>query len=342
MKIVAGLGCIDDYIRMVKAGADEVFVGFVPYEWNEKYGTLFPLNRREVLYYNTQINSFEDMKILKKMVDVYKVPVTIAFNYLYYLEEQYEIIADTIKKLKSIGFYEYIIADIALLQYLKKSNIECFIHLSGECAEINRLSIEFLNQFNIGRYIFHRKNTIEDMKSCIENNKVKELQYEAFILNERCHYTGAFCSSLHCDELSHICQLQYTMGKVDEQSNNFNIVNEKLDKYYKDIEEENFEEDYDKYENASYILGASGCGICSLKKLKDSGVTHLKVVGRGNSIDNMERDILGLRKAIDVLSMTEQTSSIQNNEYILENDTSFEQKIKDKIFCGKCSDECYY
>ena len=132
------------------------------------------------------------------------------------------------------------------------------------------------------------------------------------------------------------------MGKVDEQSNNFNIVNEKLDKYYKDIEEENFEEDYDKYENASYILGASGCGICSLKKLKDSGVTHLKVVGRGNSIDNMERDILGLRKAIDVLSMTEQTSSIQNNEYILENDTSFEQKIKDKIFCGKCSDECYY
>ena len=27
MKIVSGLGCIDDYIRLVKAGADEVFVG---------------------------------------------------------------------------------------------------------------------------------------------------------------------------------------------------------------------------------------------------------------------------------------------------------------------------
>ena len=26
MKIVAGLGCIDDYIRLVKAGADEVFL----------------------------------------------------------------------------------------------------------------------------------------------------------------------------------------------------------------------------------------------------------------------------------------------------------------------------
>lgn len=343
MKIVAGLGCIDDYIRMVKAGADEVFVGFVPYEWNKNYGTLFPLNRREVLYYNVQITSFEDMKILKKMMDVYKVPVTIAFNYLYYLEEQYEIIADTIKRLKDIGFHEYIIADVALLQYLKKNNIECFVHLSGECAEINRLSIEFFNQFNIGRYIFHRKNTIEDMKSCIENNKVKGLQYEAFMLNERCHYTGAFCSSLHCDELSHICQLPYIIGKVDEQSNSFKTVNEKLNKYYKDIGEGNCEEgDCNQYEDASYIIGASGCGICSLKKLKNSGVTHLKVVGRGNSIENMERDIIGLRKAIDILNMSEQKNNMHSKEYALEDNTSFEEKIKNKIFCGKCSNECYY
>ena len=90
MKIVSGMGSIDDYIILVKAGADEVFCGYVPYEWNKKYGSLFPLNRREVLYYNIQINSLEDMKILKSMVDVYKVPVSITFNYLYYIEEQYE------------------------------------------------------------------------------------------------------------------------------------------------------------------------------------------------------------------------------------------------------------
>ena len=67
---------------LAEAGADEVFCGCVPYEWNKKYGTLFPLNRREVLYYNVHICSLEEMKILKKMVDVYKVPVNITFNYL--------------------------------------------------------------------------------------------------------------------------------------------------------------------------------------------------------------------------------------------------------------------
>lgn len=338
MKIVAGLGCIDDYIRMVKAGADEVFVGFVPYDWNKKYGTLFPLNRREVIYYNVQINTFEDMKILKKMMDVYKVPVTIALNYLYYLEEQYEIIADIILKLKDIGFDEFIVADIALLQYLKEKNIKCSIHLSGECAEINRLSIDFLNQFHIGRYIFHRKNTIEDMKSCIEKNKVRNLEYEAFILNERCHYTGAFCSSLHCDELAHICQLQYTMGKVDKGSNNFKVVEEKFQDYYREDEEV---VDYYEDEDYSYVIGSTGCGICSLKRLKDAGVTHLKVVGRGNSIDNMEKDIQALRKALDILEKSK-IKIIENMDCSCENNIVFKEKVKNEIFEGKCSGECYY
>lgn len=38
MKIVAGLGSIDEYIPYVEAGADEFFCGYVPYSWTKKYG----------------------------------------------------------------------------------------------------------------------------------------------------------------------------------------------------------------------------------------------------------------------------------------------------------------
>lgn len=330
MKIVAGLGCIDDYIKLVKAGADEVFCGYVPYEWNKKYGNLFPLNRREVLYYNIQISSYEDMKILKKMIDVYKVPVSITFNYLYYIEEQYEIIVNIIKTLIEIGFHDFIIADIAFILYLKEKNMNCSIHLSGECTELNRHSIDFLNQLNISRYIFHRKNTIEDMESCISNNEVKNLEYEAFILNERCHYTGAFCSSLHCDELIHLCQMPYYLSKVSDEAKNFKEVDRRLEIYYKEIEQKEefyMENDYDR-EN-SYLLGSTGCGLCSLKRLKEVGVTHLKVVGRGNSINNMVKDVQNLKKAMDMIK------DIGNNEV-------YEKKIKDRLFNGNCSGQCYY
>lgn len=320
MKIVAGLGSIDDYIALAKAGADEVFCGYVPYEWNKKYGTLFPLNRREVLYYNVNIGSLEDMKILKKMEEKYKVKVNITFNYLYYLEEQYEIIAKLISELIDIGFTDFIIADIALILYLEEKNIKCNIHLSGECAEINSLSIDFFNQFsNINRYIFHRKNSILDMKYCILNNK-RKMEYEAFILNEKCHYTGAFCSSFHCDELAHLCKVSYKLGKINEEVKDFNEVDKKIKLYYsEDIEEY---KDYD-------LLGSTGCGLCSLKKLKEAGVTHLKVVGRGNSIDFMERDVKELRTALDILE------KISNGNY--------EEEMKNKLFKNKkCSRNCYY
>lgn len=154
MKIVAGVSCIDHYIRLVKAGADEVFIGYVPYEYTKKYGNLFPINRREVLYFNAQIKSLSDMKILKKMVDVYKVPVSITFNNTYYLEEQYEYFGEIIKELINIGFERFIVADIGLILYLNQNNIHCSVHLSGECAETNRLSIDFFNKLNIKRYIF--------------------------------------------------------------------------------------------------------------------------------------------------------------------------------------------
>ena len=283
-----------------------------------------PLQRheifREVLYYNVNIGSLEDMKILKKMEEKYKVKVNITFNYLYYLEEQYEIIAKLISELIDIGFTDFIIADIALILYLEEKNIKCNIHLSGEGAEINSLSIDFFNQFsNINRYIFHRKNSILDMKSCILNNK-RKMEYEAFILNEKCHYTGAFCSSFHCDELAHLCKVSYKLGKINEEVKDFNEVDKKIKLYYsEDIEEY---KDYD-------LLGSTGCGLCSLKKLKEAGVTYLKVVGRGNSIDFMERDVKELRTALDILE------KISNENY--------GEEMKNKLFKNKkCSRNCYY
>ena len=274
MKIVAGLGSIDHYKDLAEAGADEVFCGVVPYEWNKKYGSLFPLNRREVLYYNVQICSLEEMKILKKMMDVYKVPVNITFNYLYYLEEQYEMIYEIMKELINIGFNEFIIADISLILYLNKRSLKYNIHLRGECAEINRLSIDFFNQLNISRYIFHRKNTIDDIKSCISNNEKRDIQYEAFILNERCHYTGGFCSSFHCDELEHLCKLPYEIIKINSESCHFEEVDKKLKSYYEKLDNP-IEYEESQCSGIKNKIGDTGCGLCSLKKLKEAGVTHL-------------------------------------------------------------------
>ena len=168
MKIVAGLGSIDEYIKFAEAGADEFFCGYVPYSWSQKYGTVLPLNRREVLCYNVQLGAFSELEILSGMMKKYEKPVHLTFNSLYYLPEQYPEIGDIIEKCMGIGFRSYIIADPALIVYLRENGINCEIHLSGECGEINSQMVASLAKMRLKRVIFHRKNTFEDMNVVVD------------------------------------------------------------------------------------------------------------------------------------------------------------------------------
>lgn len=324
MKIVAGLGSIDEYETFVKARADEFFCGYVPFPWAEKYGVIHPLNRREVLFYNVQIGSMSELQILKKMVDYYGKPVKLTFNSLYYTGEQYPVIAEIITQCMAAGFENFIIADPALILYLRQQKINCGIHLSGETAEVNRGMLEQMLPFGIRRVIFHRKNSLEDMQSCIKEADFPH-EYEAFILNELCHFSGAFCNSLHCDELTHLCRVPYELGNLHKK--------EETDAAQKDVAETDRIQGKEgkglPLDEDGYLTGSTGCGLCALYRMKQVGITHLKLVGRGNYTDFMEKDIRQLRKALDILEKSD-------------NELQYQRKMKASLFPDGCSQNCYY
>ena len=324
MKIVAGLGSIDEYETFVKAGADEFFCGYVPFSWAEKYGVIHPLNRREVLFYNVQIGSMSELQILKKMVDYYGKPVELTFNSIYYTGEQYPVIAEIITQCMAAGFENFIIADPALMLYLRQQKINCGIHLSGETAEVNRGMLEQMLPFGIRRVIFHRKNSLEDMQSCIKEADFPH-EYEAFILNELCHFSGAFCNSLHCDELTHLCRVPYELGNLHKK--------EETDAAQKDVAETDRIQGKEgkglPLDEDGYLTGSTGCGLCALYRMKQVGITHLKLVGRGNYTDFMEKDIRQLRKALDILEKSD-------------NELQYQKKMKASLFPDGCSRNCYY
>ena len=324
MKIVAGLGSIDEYETFVKAGADEFFCGYVPFSWAEKYGVIHPLNRREVLFYNVQIGSMSELQILKKMVDYYGKPVELTFNSIYYTGEQYPVIAEIITQCMAAGFENFIIADPALMLYLRQQKINCGIHLSGETAEVNRGLLEQMLPFGSRRVIFHRKNSLEDMQSCIKEAGFPH-EYEAFILNELCHFSGAFCNSLHCDELTHLCRVPYELGNLHKK--------EETDAAQKDVAETDRIQGKEgkglPLDEDGYLTGSTGCGLCALYRMKQVGITHLKLVGRGNYTDFMEKDIRQLRKVLDIL---------ENSD----SEAQYQKKMKASLFPDGCSQNCYY
>lgn len=339
MKITSGLGSIDDYPRYVRAGADELFCGYVPFSWSEKYGTVLPLNRREVLNYNVQIGSFSELEILANMVQKYQKPVHLTFNSLYYRPEQYEEIAQIIQQCRSIGFDSYILADPALLVYLRKEKIDCEVHLSGDLGTVNSAMTEVFAKEYPKRIIFQRKNTISEMRAVIRHITAQKeaarkewtypTEFEAFALNELCQFSGAFCNSLHCDEMGYLCRVPYWKKPMS-------LSESKLEKQEKNRPGENIS--ISEWDSASelmnpvsedgYLCGATGCGLCTLKQLSDAGITHLKLVGRGNYTDFMERDIRNLRRTLEILE-----DSSTEEEYI--------RAMKAELFPNGCSHMCY-
>ena len=319
MRLTVGLGSIDQYVRFARAGADEFFCGYVPYSWSEKYGTVLPLNRREVLGCQVQLGAFEELKILQNMKKEYQKPVHLTFNSLYYRPEQYPEIAGIIEKCRKLGFESFILADPALMVYLREKKISCEIHLSGETGEVNRRMVEVFQRLDLKRIIFHRKNSFADMKSVVEQEKAAggrraRTEFEAFALNEQCQFTGAFCSSWHCDEMGYLCRVPYQLGAVKKDG--------------KTALEEMSEAEGAKGDEPGYLCGQTGCGLCGLADLKEVGITHLKLVGRGNHADFIERDIRNLKQALKILEESEKNT--------------YRRQMKQKIFPEGCSGNCYY
>lgn len=336
MKITAGLGSIDEYIRFVKAGADEFFCGYVPYSWAKKYGTVMPLNRREVFCYNVQLGSYSELEILSTMIKRYGKPVHLTFNSLYYIPQQYPEIAEIIQSCMKLGFQSYIIADPALIIYLRNQGLDCDIHLSGEMGEINSRAVEMLQRQKLKRIIFHRKNTFEDMESVIRSERAAggtraQTEFEAFALNEMCQFSGAFCNSLHCDELGYLCRVPYHLRKI---KNNQPYMQDKLfsSTQISGIDKcvtEEADDWTERYDDTGYLCGETGCGLCALYQLQKAGITHLKLVGRGNYTDFMEKDIRNLKQALNILA---------DNRI----ETECIQQMKQTLFPKGCSGNCYY
>ncbi len=265
IKIVAGLGCADDFDNYVKAGADEVFIGYSPYEWQKTHGFYSPINRRESIHVNVNIGSQTELESLAKKAKEKSIPVTVAFNSLSYRPNEYMDVLAAISNCLEVGINNVIVADMGLLYHLSSKHFfdKLRIHVSGEFGEMNTPLIEFLTEFCIKRIIYHRGIGIENMRRMIAD--FPELEHEAFLMNEKCHFTGAYCNSLHCDELVPMCRMPYMFG------------------------------DYYGVENEKY---AEDCGLCSLKKLESAGVTHVKIVGRGASADTMIKSISLTKEAI--------------------------------------------
>jgi len=269
------------------------------------------------------------MKILREKVKRLGVPVTITFNSLTYSPNQIRLIVGYIRELAELGFRDVIVADWNLILTLLREQVACNLHLSGEVGEWNRETLRLLSMemhgeaCRITRIIFLRKNTIAEMKRLVSAGLELGLcsEFEAFLMNERCHYTGGFCNSLHADEMLHLCQLEYRLAPVEETA---------FEAKHRDEDDEGEATSEQSGESVDgEMLGTSGCGLCALWQLRDAGITHLKIVGRGASAECVARDVSAVKQALAMLT------DVETEEH-------FQKNMRETFYPNGCPNNCYY
>ena len=77
------------------------------------------------------------------------------------------------------------------------------------------------------------------------------------------------------------------------------------------------------------MLGQSGCGLCALWQLRAAGITHIKLVSRGNYTADTIEDIRQLKNALNIL----EKSACEKD---------YKKQMKSRLFAKDCSHNCYY
>lgn len=327
LKIVAGMGSVLDYEDFVRAGVDEVFCGFVPGEVYRRFGRLAPANRREVLACNVQIGGENELHILAGLQEKHKVPVSLTFNAISYSDEERELLVRTAIRCKAIGFNRIIAAEEKLLLTLQQEG-GFRLTLSGEYGELSSGTLNALGAAKLARVIFPRQTKLSEMKQMVRRQQKdgnRSTEWEAFVLNERCQFTGAYCQSFHTDEFGPLCRVPYRLdfggaGGIASAS----APKEKTAGAAQ-------KDEMPRYEKEDEIpeIGDGGCGVCALWELSEAGITHVKLVSRGNRSEETVKDIRFLRQAMDCAK-----SAGSREEFI--------KTIRQRLFPDGCGKNCYY
>ena len=292
IKILSPVDSADESEKLIEAGVDEFYCGLYPDEWNNKY---FPasIDRRPK---GSHLKSFEELKSVINISHGKNIPVYLTLNEHYYTGKQYPLIIDFIEKALLLNIDALIIADLALLLFLKKNNFKIKIHISTGSAVFNSEAIGFYRDLGVNRIILPRHLTLDEIRSLKKNSSNIEL--EAFILNSRCINVDGLCTFHHGLSgpdnrllFRNACMLPYHVSLLSDNDSS---------KEVEDILKEEIALNRQNIWSRIHI-DDSPCGACALLEFAEIGLDGVKIVGRGNPFEKKLKDVNFLKTVREML-----------------------------------------
>lgn len=291
VQLMAPVGSYESLHAAINAGCDSIFFGITQLNMRARAASNF---------------DFTDLEKIGKICKENDVESYLTLNTLLY-DHDLNLAYKIIDKVKEVGIDSIIAADMAAIQYANKVGVN--VHISTQLSISNIESVKFYAQYS-DIVVLARELTLPMMKEIcsqikeqnITGRSGKRLEIEVF-------GHGAICVAV-----SGRCSMSLL---TDNSSANRGACRQNCRRKYKVIDEET--NTALKLEN-DYVMSPSDlCTIGMLDELVETGISVLKIEGRGRSADYVDRVITCYREALD---------SIREGTYTQEKITDWNKKLK--------------
>ncbi len=310
MNIITPVDKIQEVSLLIDEGVDELYGGFNPKQWLDKFTIYASMNQR--YFESAQIKTFDDLKAIVDEIHAHGKRFYFTMNGGLYSKAQYDMIKSFLPELKRIGIDGIIAADIGLILLIAESTIDIPVHISTLGKSYNHKTAEFYWDIGVRRIVFPRHLTFFEMKTIAE--KCPKMEYDIFTLIGKCPNIEGYCTFQHLSPTKRWpCEIEYDISGCGGSADPSLPI--------------------ESQRQWSIIERRHSCGLCALKKLGDFRVRALKIVGRGAPTKMKVQNVRLLKYALSLLE-----EELTDEEYY--------QKIKaayKKRFGNDCAPQnCYY
>ena len=270
MELLAPAGNFEKFLTALHFGADAVYLA----------GNRFGLRAFAGNFSDEEIK--EAVKIAHKMGKKVYITLNIIAK-----DEDFEGLKEYLEFLQETEVDAVIVADIGVMEFVRKYAPKLDIHISTQANIINSYTAKFFADLGVKRLILARELSLEQIKK-LRQNLPKEVEIEVFV-------HGAMCMAY-----SGRCLLSnYLTGR---DSNHGECVQACRWKYYVREVSRDDELEVEEDEKGSYIFNSKDLNMLSyLKELKEAGVDSIKIEGRMKSSYYVATVVNAYRMALDML-----------------------------------------
>ena len=259
MRVISPVDNLEETHLLLQAGADELYGGYVPAEW-QSYSLAASLNQRTFL--SAQIASEHELSEIISLVHAHEGRFALTLNAPFYTEEQLPLLVEYVDRMVTLGIDSLILADPGLLRLLKKRHADLEYHASTLAHLTNSGAIRFMAEQGVQRVVLPRHLSVADMAATIK--QVPEVLCDAFLLVGKCPNSEGLCTFHHSSpDKIWPCEIPYKVAPLCNRASS------------------RLEHAMQEQASWSETNRRHGCGLCAIPELKAAGVHGLKLVGRG-------------------------------------------------------------